>query len=108
MINLQNKDISIQEVWSIISNRFGVDFFTLVDFWDADSCALGFTKGEKLIYISTWHYRANKEREIKCYAEFELIDVKSLEPKRTIKQMHEISLREMLNEIGLFLKLSPE
>ena len=101
MEDLKNKDQSIKIIWSVIIETFGVNFFTLVDFWDADNYAFAFKKDGKLIYISTWDFRMYQGKGIKCYSEFELIDEAS-ETEVTVKQMNEILLNNLLDEIKDF------
>ncbi len=103
MEGLQNKDKSIKVIWSFISEKFGVNFFSIVDFWDADNYAFGFKRNGKLIYISTWDFRDYQGNGIKCFSEFELIDEKSYETKETIKRMNGILLDNLLNEIKNFI-----
>jgi len=102
MEDLQNKDKSIKIIWSVILKTFGVNFFSIVDFWDADNYAFGFKRDGKLIYISTWDFKKYHGNEIKCFSVFELIDQQTGETKETIKQMNGILLDNLLDEIKNF------
>jgi len=108
MEDLQNKDKTIQIIWSVISKTFGTNFFSIVNFWEADNYALGFKKDTKLIYISTWNFREYQGSEIKCYSEFEIIDAKSLDTKKNVKQMNEILLDNLLDEMKNFIRADEE
>jgi len=104
MEDLRNKDQSIIAIWDTISKLFGDNFFTIVDFWEGDNYALGFRKGDKLIYISTWHFRENLDSG-NCFSEFELIDESTLETKKHIKRIDNIKIELLINEIRTFLSL---
>ena len=106
MEDMQNKDISIRIIWNAILNEFGVNFFTLVDFWDSDNFAFGFKIRNKLIFVSTWDFRDNKTSEIKCYSEFELINEESFETEFNSKQLKEISIDELINQIRIFVLMN--
>ena len=54
MEGLKSKNKTIQDIVDIINQIFGYDYFSVVDFWDADNCAIGLKRDEKLIYISNW------------------------------------------------------
>lgn len=103
MEGLQNKDKSIKIIWDVIISTFGVNLFSIVDFWDADNYAFGIKKDNKLIYISTWDFRECQGSKIKCYSEFELIDEETNDTKQIIKQLTGIFLNDLLVEIKEFM-----
>src|SRR5262245_18078655 len=52
------KDASIRELLARLTNQLGVDAFRVVEFWDADRCAIGIVRSNanrSPVYISTWH-----------------------------------------------------
>jgi hypothetical protein len=75
MEDLKSKDRTIQFIYAQIVEKFGMDFFDLVDFWEADSFAIGIRNKEKLVYLSTWDYKENPSARFRCYAEFEIISL---------------------------------
>lgn len=82
---------------------FGENYFTLIDAWDASRIAIGFTRKDKLIYISTnkhWHLSPNN---VKCYAEFEIIDEHTLMPVITTKCLENITKEELVVYIKEFM-----
>lgn len=103
MEDLQNKDISIRVIWNGIVNAFGANYFSLVDFWDADNFAFGLKIGAKLIYISTWDFKENQGNEIKCYSEFELINEETMETQKSIKQLNGLDSDKLIEEIKIFI-----
>lgn len=109
---MKNKDISINKVVVKLLDYFGQDTFErknlnnkqeFIDFWEADLCAIGLKKQQKVIYISTWAYRFNSQEDMKYYVEFELIDNTSLETLEVVKQLDGISLEYLIQEIKDFI-----
>ena len=54
----------------------------IVDYWDADLCAIGLKKENRLVYISTYNYLNNKT--IKYDIDLELADSKNLEKRNSV------------------------
>lgn len=52
---MQNKNIEINNLLSKISKE-SVQNYKIVDFWDADTTAIGLHIDNKLIYISTFNF----------------------------------------------------
>lgn len=104
MEDLQNKDKSIKVIWNTIVSVFGIDYFRIVDFWDADNFALGILRGDKLIYVSTWDMNNESSAEILCYVEFERENGNNDIPYTLIKKIQKISVNELIKEICVFLK----
>ena len=101
--DLQNKDVSILTIWGEIVRIFGIDVFTLVDFWDADNYSFGFKKGTKLIYVSTWKLKEYSNSEIICYCEFEIINELTYHTEKVVKKIDAIDLSNLIAEIYIFL-----
>jgi hypothetical protein len=101
--DLRNKDKTIIAIWTVMLEVFGATFFKVTDFWNADNCALGFQKGEKLIYVSTWKFKDYSDSGIKCYTEFELIDEVTFETKQSIKKIECIAIDDFINEVKTFV-----
>ncbi|RXM53020.1 MULTISPECIES: hypothetical protein [unclassified Chryseobacterium] len=52
---MENKDQEINKLLSKIENE-SLPEFKIVDFWDADTTAIGIQVGSNLIYVSTFNY----------------------------------------------------
>lgn len=111
-MNLTDKDISIVSVVESIISVWGEGFFEtyisdkeekLVDFWEADLCAIGLKRGQKVIYISSWDFRFRALEEMMYYIEFELIEEGSLETKEVVKQISGVSREDLLLYIKEFM-----
>ena len=106
MEDLQNKkDDTIIRIYKSIEERFGLNYFQHVDFWNADLFAIGLKKGSKLIYISTWDFKSLSIGNMKYYLEFEIVDEISSQTKRTYKTYSGVTQEILLHEINLFLNL---
>lgn len=99
---LHNKEESILTIYNAIINELGIDYFEKTDFWDSDNYAIGLKKEEKNIYISTWNFRNLDATLMKYYAEFEIIDVMSLETLETKKILDAATKEELVEEVVLF------
>lgn len=108
-----NKDPSIREVIVKVFDHFGQNFFEryiedneekIVDFWEADLCAIGLKKKDKLIYISSWENSNNPIDNMIYHVEFEIIDQNTLETNQLVKEITGISISDLIPEIDLFLK----
>ena len=103
-MNSKNKEL--KEIWEEISETFGSSYFTLVDFWDSDNSAFGFTRSEKLVYISNWDSRRSSESGPSFWVEFEIIDESTKDTVRTYKQIETIRSNELLSEVRDILNAS--
>jgi hypothetical protein len=101
--DLLNKDKTIQIIWTSIVKAFGNNFFSKVDFWDADNYAFGIRKKEKLIYISTWDFKESTENDVRCFAEFDLLNQATLETVERVKEIKDVGIDELIFEIKNFI-----
>ena len=86
-----------------------IDFplFENIDYWEADLCAIGLKRGNKLVYISTWNYvsKKYKNNEISYDFDFEIIDESNIEKINVARIGRNISETELINEVKLFLEI---
>lgn len=60
---MEHKNLEITRLLkSIEDNNIGM--LDMVDFWDADTMAIGFRFGEKLLYVSSYNYIETKNYNI--------------------------------------------
>ncbi len=101
---LKYKEESILTIYNAIIHELGIDYFEKIDYWDGDNCAIGFKREEKIIYISTWNFRNLDATLMRYYAEFEIIDVISLETLETKKILNAATKDELVAEVVLFYR----
>ena len=94
------KDITIENFLKNLKNALDTSQVEVIDLWEADTCAIGIKKEDKLVYISTYNYCQNKI--ISYDFDFEIINENKLE---VIKERRNITEKELLNEINIFLDL---
>jgi hypothetical protein len=66
------KHPTLVEVMQKLSDVLDFSNVTEVDYWDADRCATGLLKDDRLIYISTWKY--HDALLVKYFCEIEHVD----------------------------------
>ncbi|MFS4471810.1 hypothetical protein [Chryseobacterium sp. T20] len=69
--------------------------YEFVDYWDADTTALGLKKGNVLIYISAYDYYKTNSYDI---------IIEELETGAILKSEDNRSYDELINDIQFFLK----
>ena len=94
------KDITIENFLKNLKNTLDTSQVEVIDLWEADTCAIGIKKKNKLIYISTYNYFENKH--IRYDFDFEIINKNKLE---VIKERRGVTEKELLDEINIFLDL---
>ena len=97
-------------ILNLIEKLKSVTNFTLlefVDYWDADLCAIGLKKRDRLVYISTYNYVSNnlKNDEISYDFDFEIIDESNKENLNVVRRGRNVSEAEFINEVKLFLEV---
>lgn len=94
------KDVTIVNFINILRKTFDISQVEVIDLWEADTCAIGIKKEDKLVYISTYNYCQNNI--ISYDFDFEIINENKLE---VIKERRGVTEKELLNEINIFLDL---
>ena len=94
------EDVTIINFINILRKTFDISQVEVIDLWEADTCAIGIKKEDKLVYISTYNYCQNKI--ISYDFDFEIINENKLE---VIKERRGVIEKELLNEINIFLDL---
>jgi hypothetical protein len=75
----------------------------IVNYWDADLCAIGFRKNNKLIYISTYNFVVSKI--VKYDFDLELMDKLDKTNFKVIKEGRGVSEPTLINELKKFLEV---
>lgn len=97
------KDITVLKFIEKLKLIINFTLLEVVDYWEADLCAIGLIKGNKLVYISTFNYIENEE--LMYDFDFEIIDENDKEKISIIKAGRNVSEDELVNEIKVFLEV---
>lgn len=84
-----------------LDTNLGKDYFEDVDYWEADWCAIGLKREDKLIYISIDHKEVHAHPPL-YYIEFEIVDKTTGDNIKTVKSLKDIPLENVLNEVQAF------
>lgn len=95
------KHISITRLLERLKLEIDFDAIDLVDYWEADLCAIGLKQGNRLIYISTFNYLTSKEPGFDV--DFEILDGMATENLKAVKTGRNVSEAELINEIRVYL-----
>lgn len=94
------KDITILKLIERLKLTINFNLVEVVDYWEADLCAIGLIKENKLIYISTFNYLENQE--LMYDVDLEVIDENNKERINVVRVGRNVSEMELVNEVKLF------
>jgi len=97
-----NKDKSITNLIERLKLIINLSLIQIVDYWEADLCAIGLKKDNKLIYISTYSYDVNN---IKYDYDLEIINQEKEDSINVVKEVRSKSEDELVKDIRLFLEV---
>lgn len=97
-----NKDKSIANLIERLKLIINFNLVQIVDYWDADLCAIGIKKGNKLIYISTYNYDFN---DIKYDYDLEIINKEEEDNINVVKEVRSVSEEKLVKDIKSFFEL---
>jgi len=95
-----NKDKSISNLIERLKLIINLSLVQIVDYWEADLCAIGLKKDNKLIYISTYSYDISN---IKYDYDLEIINEEEEDNINVVKEVRSVSEDELMKEIKIFL-----
>ncbi|WP_126974486.1 hypothetical protein [Gynurincola endophyticus] len=95
------KDITILKLIESLKLIINFSLLKVVDYWEADLCAIGLMKGNKLVYISTFNYAQNED--LMYDFDLETIDEDDKEEFNVVRVGRNVSEAELVSEIKLFL-----
>jgi hypothetical protein len=99
---LENKHRTINRLLKELKSQVNFKDLQVTDHWEADTCAIGLQKGNKLIYISTY----NGVKHAKEEYDYDLEVVDNLKDNSTvIKSVRGVSNSQLIHEIKLYLKV---
>jgi hypothetical protein len=79
------------------------DRIEIVDYWEADLCAIALKSGNKLVYISTFNNTTNIE--LNYDFDCEIIDPNDKGEINVVRKERKVSENELVEGIKLFLEL---
>lgn len=74
-----------------------------VDYWDGDLCAIGFKRGIRLVYLSSWNFADGVTKGYDY--DFELINENKSEKLNVLKEARDVSEDEVIADIKAFLEI---
>lgn len=95
------KDITILKLIERLKLIINFSLLKVVDYWEADLCAIGLMKGNKVVYISTFNYTENED--LTYDFDLEIIDENDKEKISVLKVGRNVSENDLVDEIKLFL-----
>ena len=100
------KDKTINNILVKLKKALPFACVELVDYWDADLCAVGFKKDDKLVYLSTYVFvKEGKKGTVKYDYDFELLNEQDKTEVNVIKEAREIDEATLIKDIKEFLEL---
>jgi len=95
------KDKTIIELIERLRLHINFRLLEIVDHWEADLCAIGLMKENRLVYISTFNYTENEE--LMFDFDLEIVDENDREKFNVVRSVRNVSEAELVNEVKLFL-----
>lgn len=95
------KDITIQKLIERLRLIINFDLIEVVDYWEADLCAIGLIRENKVVYISTFNYSENED--LMYDFDLEIIDEDDKRKFKIVRVGRNVSEAELVSEIKLFL-----
>ena len=92
------KDVTILKLLEKLKLNFNFNSIEIVDYWEADLCAIGLRKENRMVYISTFNYYDN----VVLSYDFDL-EIIDKQKSQIFKIGRNVSEAQLLAEIKLFL-----
>lgn len=97
------KDKTILELIERLKLIINFNLLEIVDYWEADLCAIALKRENKLVYISTFNYIENKGMNYDF--DLEIIDVNHIEKLNVVRTGRNVTEDQLVDEIKLFLAI---
>ncbi|RAI99843.1 hypothetical protein LX64_04396 [Chitinophaga skermanii] len=97
------KHITILNFIETLKLSVNFDQVQIVDYWDADLCAIGFVRENRMVYITNYLYLDN----IILHYDYdlEILDPIQIDKLHVIKEGRKVTEEELINVIKLFLNV---
>ena len=96
------KDKTLLALLDKLKSKADFDKVEFVDYWDGDLCAIGFKRGVRLVYLSSWTF-ADGINEGYDY-DFELLNEQS-DKLNVLKEARNVSEEELIADIKEYLDI---
>ena len=100
---MMEKDKTIIDLINRVKLIVNFTLLEIVDYWEADLCAIGIRKGNKLVYISTYNFVDEKTK--KYDYDLELIDDVKEDKIRVVKEGRGVSEDELIAKLKEFFEI---
>jgi hypothetical protein len=100
---MMEKEQSIIKFIERLKSQVDFNQLEIVDYWEADLCAIGVKRGQKLFYISTYNYINAKT--IQYDYDIEKVDDQDQAYTKVIKEGRGVSELKLIEEIKIFLEV---
>ena len=97
-----NKHKTIEALLDKVSLSVNLDLVEIVDYWEADLCAIGIRRENKLVYISNYNYF--NEKQIRFDYDFELI-AEANNKGIVLKEGRNVNDDELINDLKKILDI---
>ena len=98
----RREDSTILDFIEKLKLIFNFNQLQIVDYWDADLCAIGFKKGNKLVYVSTYNH--TQKETIRYDYDLDFIDELNDDESITLEVGREVSEDIIINKIRIYLE----
>ena len=95
------KDKTIHLFLERLKQKSNFHLVEIVDYWEADLCAIGLKRGNKLAYIST--YKSLGLEEIRYDYDLELMDAEISSNMEVVKEGRDCEEAELFMDVRRFL-----
>ncbi len=96
------KDKTILDLLKRLRSVIDFELLQIVDYWEADLCAIGIKRGKRVIYISTYNYL---NKHLRFDYDLEILDNLDESNFKLIKEARQASEDELVKDIKEFLNV---
>mgnify|MGYP006939811941 CR=1 FL=1 len=93
------KHTSILKILAELKSKIDFSQIAVIDYWEADLCAIGLQRGNYLIYMNTYNYIA--ETDLRLDYDLELIN--GTVDYTVLKELRGINMTKLIAEVEYYL-----
>ena len=97
------KDKTLIALLDKLKLKADFDKVKFVDYWDGDLCAIGFKRGNRLVYLSSWNFSDGRSEGYDY--DFELINENPSDKLNVLKEARNVNEEELIADIKEFLDI---
>ena len=99
--SLIDKDKTLIDLIEKLKLRVNFNLIEIYDDWDADLCAIGLKRQERLVYLSTYNFAVGRSEGYDY--DFELLNEQQPDKLNVLKEARNIKEEECIADIKKFL-----